>query len=411
MLKFTNRLINKIDKNVSDLMEHHLGGLVTERIDKQYIYLHHGKILNFTTNSCLGLESDERIKAGIIQATERNGASFIVSRIFISPPQFAEFSRLLHHLFESYPVVTASTTLCHLSALPVLIQKHDVVILDEFAHNSLRLATLRADTGIRIKTVRHNNMQALDKMVSMLQTDQAVNNIWYLADGVYSMLGSHCVVMALTELLDRYSNFYAYIDDAHGMSIMGKHGRGFVLSHFDQQPEKMVVAVSLSKSFGIGCGGAVIVPNAEWQRKIRRCGPTRISSSPIPIPMLGAGIASAKIHLSDEITMLQDSLRLRMEWLIAGARRYELPLANEASSGIFYFTIGEWEKTVTVARYLLDHGMYVNACTFPAVPMQMSGIRIVLTVHHTQAEIEHLVKIFSEALLKFNMKATSRQII
>ena len=166
-------------------------------------------------------------------------------------------------------------------------------------------------------------------MVSKLQTNLTVNNIWYLADGVYSMLGSHCDVIALAELLDRYPNFYAYLDDAHGMSITGKHGR------------RMVVAISLSKSFGIGCGGAEVVPNAEWQRKIRRCGPTWISSSPIPIPMLGGGIAAAKIHLSDEITTLQNKLRQRMQWLIASAKHYQLPLANTALSSIFYFTIGE----------------------------------------------------------------------
>lgn len=398
MLKFTNPLVNRVDKNVSDLMDNHLGNLLPSNIDKQSLTLNDKPVINFSTNSCLGIENDIRIREAIAEKVMTSGASFIVSRIFISPPEFSEFSDRLHRIFESYPVITASTTLSHLSALPVLIQKNDVLIFDMFAHNSLRLASHTINNTIATKTLPHNNMNELDKIVRKLQENKNVNNIWYLGDGIYSMLGSHCNIKRLAELLEKYPNFYAYIDDAHGMSIMGKHGRGFALSHFETQPDKLVVAISLSKSFGIGCGGAVVVPNPEWQRKIRRCGPTRISSSPIPLPMLAGAIASTNLHLSDDIIQLQEALALRAKWLIEYAHEYQLTLVDEAYSSIFYCKIGQWDKTLAVAQYMLNHGFYVNACTFPAVPDAYSGIRMVITIYHSQEEIRQLVKTLQAAM-------------
>lgn len=401
MLKFSNPLINKIDKNVSELIDNHLGNLLPSEINKQSLLLDDKKIINFTTNSCLGIENDIRIRKAIAEKTLGKGASFIVSRIFISPPEFSQFSALLHKIFDSYPVITASTTLSHLSALPVLIQKNDVVIFDMFAHNSLRLAAQTINKAVTTRTLPHNNMSELDSILKKLQRNKNINNIWYLGDGIYSMLGNHCHIHSLAALLKKYSNFYAYIDDAHGMSIMGQHGKGFILSHFNKQPEKLVVAVSLSKSFGIGCGGAAVVPNAEWQRKIRRCGPTRISSSPIPIPMLGGAIASANIHLSNEIKILQEKLVLRAKWLIEFSHQYQLTLADEAYSSIFYLKIGCWDTTMAIARYVLEQGFYINACTFPAVPAAYSGLRIVITVYHSRDEIEKLVKTVKIGIDKF----------
>jgi len=135
------------------------------------------------------------------------GASFYVPRPFIAPPQAKEFENLLHDIFESYPVVALSTTLAHMGALPVLIQENDLLILDLFVHNSVRMAANSVNNKVTVKTVPHNDMKHLERIIRKAKVDPNINNIWYLADGIYSISGAHCPVHEIVQLLDRYDNF------------------------------------------------------------------------------------------------------------------------------------------------------------------------------------------------------------
>ncbi len=311
MLEFTAPLINNIDQQIKFAAQEKVWQLTTEDVtsDGRILNIEGRQLINFALHSYLGLETDPRVKAAIIDAAQNFGTSYSASRAFISAPQYKVLEDLLSNIFESYPIIIPSTTLAHLAAFPILIQKNDWVILDHFAHNSVRMAAKTVAEKAKVVTVPHNDMNRLEAMIKKAQADANINNIWYLADGVYSMLGGLCPIKELNHLLEKYNNFYTYIDDAHGMSIMGKNGRGYALGSFAKQPEKMVVAVGFAKSFGMGFGSAIVLPNAEWQQKIKNCGSTCLFSGPIPTPMLSAGIALAKIHLSPEIKILQAKLK------------------------------------------------------------------------------------------------------
>jgi 7-keto-8-aminopelargonate synthetase-like enzyme len=71
--------------------------------------------------------------------------------------------------------------------------------------------------------------------------------------------------------------------------------------------DKMVLAVSLNKSFG-ATGGYLVFPNTEMEEKVRNCGSTYIFCGPIQPPMLGAACASIKLHLSTELEDRQAEL-------------------------------------------------------------------------------------------------------
>lgn len=392
-LKFTNRIINEVDENISALVKNGVALLSPEdeTLDGRLLTINGEKVLNFITNSCLGLETDLRIKDGIIDSVHRYGASFIVSRIFASAPQFKEFERLLEQIFSSYPLIVPSTTLGHLCAFPVIFQRHDLLILDKFVHNSVQMATKIVSSWVKIKTIAHNDMESLNQVIDAAHNDPKINNIWYLTDGINSVSGAYCPINELNNLLEKYDKFYTYIDDAHGMSVYGKNGCGYVLSHFTQQPEKMIVAVSLSKSFGIGGGGTLIFPKKEWRRKVRHCGPTWIYSSPISPPILGAGIASAKIHLSPEIEKLQQRLRELINLFRKLASEKGLALMNSNSATMNFIKIGTQEKTIRIVQELLMNGFLVNPFVFPAVKTESAGLRIVITLHCTETDISNLV--------------------
>ena len=75
------------------------------------------------------------------------------------------------------------------------------------------------------------------------------------------MYGEFAPARALAWLLSRHEQLHLYLDDAHGMSWTGRHGRGFAAEHFGGH-ERVVIATSLNKSFACA-GGALVFPNTD----------------------------------------------------------------------------------------------------------------------------------------------------
>jgi 7-keto-8-aminopelargonate synthetase-like enzyme len=114
----------------------------------------------------------------------------------------------------------------------------------------------------------------------------------------------------MVELLERYPKLHLYVDDAHGMSWCGTHGRGWVLSRTALLP-RMIVATSLNKGFA-AAGAALLVADPELRRRIATLGGPMLFCGPIQPPMLGAAVASARLHLSEELVRRQEALRDRV---------------------------------------------------------------------------------------------------
>jgi len=248
--------------------------------------------------------------------------------------------------------------------------------------------------NIHIEKVRHSRMDMLEDKIKTL--GQKFRKVWYLADGIYSMLGDCAPMQALTTLLNKYEHFNLYIDDAHGMSCFGKHGAGYVKSQLWQH-ERVYLVTSIAKSFS-ACGGVMVYPNEKIKQKVRHCGGTMLFSGPIQPPVLGAAIASAKIHLSTEIMTRQEALQSRVDFFNNKAAELSLPLIGKSESPIFFIGMGKPENGYQIVKKLMDNGYYANLSVFPSVSIKHTGLRIPITLHHTYDDIEHLLNIVAEQL-------------
>ena len=189
----------------------------------------------------------------------RYGTQFSSSRGYLSSPQYSELEALLGEMFGGHVLVTPTTSLGHLSVLPVLVESGDAVLLDHQVHASVQMAAnqLRVK-GTTVDLIRHNNMERLEAMIDRLV--QGHDRIWYMADGVYSMFADLAPFAELRELLDRHPNLWLYVDDSHGVGWAGKHGRGPALDVLGGHP-RVIAACSLNKSFACA-GGAIVFPDA-----------------------------------------------------------------------------------------------------------------------------------------------------
>lgn len=354
-------------------------------------------LCNFTSCSYLGLEHDKRLKRAAIEAVERYGTQFSESRAYVSIELYQELEELMTTIFNAPAIIAPTTTLAHLSAIPVLLNSSDAVIVDQQLHNSVLsgINMFRANWPLHFEVLRHNRMDMLEERIKILQAKY--KRVWYFADGIYSMFGDQCPVEAVTGLLDQYPAFHAYIDDAHGMSILGERGKGFVLGQRNIH-DKMVVASSMAKAFAC-CGGILVFPNKGLAKKVRTCGAPFNSSGPLQPATLGAAVASAKIHLTEEIYSLQSELSNRIQYANSLFKKTSLPLVSHSDGAIFFVGTSTPDLAYEIMERMLKRGFLLNIGIFPAVSQKNAGIRFTITTLQTYEQIKNMISALEEEFM------------
>lgn len=368
-------------------------------IDGRQIHLAGRPLLHLGSCSYLGLERDSRLIAGAQEATARYGTQFSASRFFASIPLYEELESLLTQITGAPVLVAATTTLAHASILPQMVREEDAVLYDQQVHTSVQQALNHLRVyGIPTTSVRHNRLDLLE--VEIRARLGRNPRIWYMIDGVYSIFGDLAPYSELLELLDRYPTLWLYIDDAHGISCQGMHGRGFALDWLLEHP-RVVVAGSMAKGFGAS-GGFLVIKDDMLRQRVRRVGTSFTFSGPLPPPVVGAAVASAKIHLSPEIEIYQAELHRLIDLCSEHCKRLALPLTSTAKAAVRFIGLGQESLTRRVAVTLQERGYFTNPVVFPIVPSGQSGIRFTLTRHLAPADLvgflETLREVLDEAL-------------
>jgi len=308
----------------------------------------------------------------------------------LSSPLYKTFEENLSKIFPGYQVVYPSTTLSHCSALPLLAGEKDAIIIDAYLHNSVRMAVqLCRANGTFVLMSRHNNMEHVKYLIYRLRKE-GYRNIWYFADGIYSIHGNYCDIRGLQKLLDEEENFFAYVDDAHAIGWTGKNGCGYVIGNFGLH-KKMIVAASFNKSFA-GAGGGLIVPDRETAEILKYTGQTMIFSGPVQPPMQGVLVASSRLHLSDELPPLQDQLRTLIKFFRKRSSELGLPILTQDETPIQLLRIGGMENTKKVQDHLISKGFLTTTAGYPAISKGDEGIRISLTRALTLEDINRLLE-------------------
>jgi len=335
------------------------------------------ELVNFGSCAYLGLNLDQRLKDGAKAAIDAFGAVFSSSTAYTSVPLYSQLEEKLEHIVGTTVVVPTTTTLGHLAFLPTVIGPGDAVVVDAQAHSSVHLATQTLIAqGIPVEPVPHNDVLAMEAAFGKLSSHRAV---WYLADGIYSMLGDVMPFKALKHSLDVHDNLWAYIDDAHGFGWYGKFGRGMALEAFGGHP-RVVVAASLAKSFGAG-GAMIAFPDDDMARRVQICSGTLTFSGPLHPAELGAAVAAADIHLSAEHLERQEVLERQIELTSTELSRLNLPVSRTDRTPIWFVRVGGHEESIEVGSRMMADGYFLNLASFPAVPAGHSGFRFTNTTY------------------------------
>src|SRR5262249_53814844 len=192
-----NGLVRFIEHYAAQFPNSHLKDLVVDEIGPhREIVVQGRRVVNFGSDSFLGLDQDPRVKQAVIRGIHRWGTHNGASRAFASVRANIEAEdRLASWLGTEAVLIYPSVTLANLGAIPGLLGRQDVLVVDEHAHNSIQEgARIAKANGTRVLSFSHGDPAALDKVLHNAGTYRcAVVAI----DGVYSMTGA---LPALAEL-------------------------------------------------------------------------------------------------------------------------------------------------------------------------------------------------------------------
>ncbi|WP_051590777.1 aminotransferase class I/II-fold pyridoxal phosphate-dependent enzyme [Flavobacterium daejeonense] len=355
-------------------------------------------LINFGTCGYLGLETHPDLIAGSIELTKKFGTQLSMSRAYIRPTYIQELEELMSQIFDGNKVICyTSTSNAHISVIATIIKPDDLIILDQQVHFSVQFPCKNTKLqGTEVKMVRHSNYEMLEEMIR--ENYNKYSRIWYMADGVYSMHGDLPDTVILKNLLHKYPKLYLYFDDAHGMGWAGKNGAGYIYDRLGVS-ERIVIISTLAKGFGC-VGGTAIFADSEMYRRTDIFGGPLSYSHPLSPANAGAAIASAKIHLSDQIYNYQSELKELMNYMNMRLEEKNLTNISSSDSPIYFIGSGLNKVTRNFVHRILEEGIYVNTATFPVVPNDKSGLRFTLTRHNTKADIDLLTDAMAYHLSK-----------
>ena len=263
-------------------------------------------LFHFGTTGYLGLEQDTRLKSAASDAIFKYGTQLPLSKTYISHPLYRILEDKVTKMY-GHPIIS---TLGHMGVIPSAVADQDAIILDHQVHWSVQSAAKTLKTrSVPIEMIRHNHLNMLEDKIKKLSIKH--KKIWYMADGLYSMYGDEAPISDLMELSNKYPQLHFYFDDVHGMSWIGKNGTGFVMSKLKELPEHILLFGTLSKTFGAS-GAVLVCSNKKMHHKIKTFGGPLTFSAQLEPASVAAAIASADIHLSDEIYLLQNELQQRI---------------------------------------------------------------------------------------------------
>jgi glycine C-acetyltransferase len=381
-----NGLIRFIEHFLELFPTSHMKDLVVDRIGPgREIEVNGHTVTNFGSDSFLGLDRDERVLQAIRRGLEKWGAHNGASRAFSSVRANTDAEdKLAEWLGTESTLIYPSVTLANMGAIPGLVSRQDLLVMDEQAHNSMQEgAKIAKANGVRVATFSHCDPTALCHVLDSAD-DYRVAIV--AVDGVYSMSGALPPLAKLNEVA-KARRAVLYVDDAHGTGVMGTRGRGTVFDALGSYDNALVVG-SLSKGFS--CAGGFIGCTREIKQLLKMRSNTYIFGGPVVPPYLDAVCEVCDILNSPEYELLSARLQRNLAELTNGLRRQNLVVLGGATP-IVSVLVGDEEDTLKSGNYLFERGFYVQSVTFPAVPYHAGVLRIQVNANHTTESVARLV--------------------
>jgi 8-amino-7-oxononanoate synthase len=334
------------------------------------------------SNNYLGLTSHPKVKEAGLDALRRFGTGCAGSRLLNGTLRLHEVLEDKLASFIAKPsVVTFSTGFqVNLGTMSSLLDRGDIVYLDKQDHaciiDGARLSFAR------IRKFAHNDPGHLRRLMA---ADPGDRGRLVAVDGVFSMEGD---IVPLPEIVNIAREFHAgvMVDDAHGIGVLGRRGRG-TAEHFDLEDDVDLIVGTFSKS--LASTGGFVAGDDDVIGHIRHTARSLIFSA--ALPPASAAAAAAALDILQAEPERREQLRRNARFLREGLSSLGFGTA-ESQTPVVPIVVGDDFRAFAMARRLEEEGVFVNPVVSPATPRGRALLRTSCMATHTEAHLSRALE-------------------
>lgn len=345
-------------------------------------------LTGFCSNDYLGLSQQFEVVAALQDAASRDGAGAGASHLVCGHHALHEALEREMADWLGYPraLLFDSGFTANLAVQQALLgEDTDVCVQDRLNHASLLDASRLA--GCRLRRYPH-----LDSEGAMRQLKHAPEGAAMLVtDGVFSMDGDIAPLRSLS-LVARMQQALFYVDDAHGVGVVGEHGRGCVADAGLGVNEVPLQLATLGKA--LGSHGAVVLGEDALIQHLAETARPYIYTTAMPPAQAAASLAAVKLARRDH--WRRQKLTELIGLFREGARRHGLELMP-SDTPIQPLLCGDESTVMALAATLEASGFLVSAIRPPTVPEGKARLRVTLSALHTNEQVNALVDAIGRA--------------
>ena len=340
------------------------------------------KVLMFGSNSYLGLTNHPKVKEAAMEAIRKYGTGCAGSRFLNGTLDIhVQLEKRLAKFVGKEDAISFSTGFqVNEGVISCITGREDYLIWDELNHASI-IEGIRLSFSNKLK-YKHNDMESLEKQLRRCEPDKVK---LIVTDGVFSMEGDVAHVAEIVRLAKQY-NASIMVDEAHGIGVLGNHGRG-TCDHFGVSKDVDLIMGTFSKSFA--SLGGFIAADKDTINYLRHHSRTYIFSASCTPASVAAANASLDIMLNEPEHM--ENLWKLTHYALDGFRQMGCEIGH-TSTPIIPLFIRDNDLTFLIVRELFDEGIFVNPVVSPAVASQDTLIRFSLMATHTQTQLDYALE-------------------
>lgn len=340
------------------------------------------ELINFASNDYLGLAQAPELAEAMHQAIQAWGSGATAAHLLGGHRE--PHAALEHEAAQwlGYPRALLFSTgyMANLAVLDTLLKPGDLCLQDRLNHACL-LDGARL-SGAQLKRYRHQDLAHAE---TLLRADPE-RACLIASDAVFSMDGDQVDVSALSALALGH-HALLFLDDAHGIGVLGPEGRGTVAAAGLDHTAVPLQMLTLGKA--LGSFGALVVGSAPLMDGLLQLARPYLFTTAMPPAVAAASLAAIR-------TVRAEPWRQqRLHGLIQAFRRGVLALGYQlmpSQTAIQPILIGDAARALQAAAALEAAGIYAPAVRYPTVPRGEARLRITLSACHTDAELEQLLQ-------------------
>ncbi len=344
-------------------------------------------LLEFCGNDYLGLARHPRVVTALRDGAQAHGAGATASHLVCGHTAAHEMleRELADWLQAPRALLFGSGFMANLAVVQALLGAGDACVQDKLNHASLIDAARLS--GCTLKRYPHADVDAAGRQLASCADGAAM----LASDGVFSMDGDVAPLRALAELARR-QQATLYVDDAHGIGVLGPKGRGSAAAAGLQARDVPLQLVTFGKA--LGSYGAAVIGDETLIAHLAETARPHVYTTALPPAQCMATLEAVRI--AREGDTLREQLHERMAQLREGAVARGLELMT-SDTAIQPMACGTDARAMALAAVLEDQGYWVAPIRPPTVPEGQARLRITLSAAHTADQVDGLLDALTRA--------------